>query len=227
MKIWYLLLKQEMKLLSMSREGLVSVFFFAFLVLFLLSLVLKKSSSATHDLAYQSLVLSVLLSSLFRLQRSFEEEAKSGILSALTLAGVSPLQIMMAKAVVNMMVLSMLALFSLVLAVIFFNVANPTLLLKISAPLLILGTLGLAWIGTFLAGISAQHEKRELLLTILLFPLLLPLVIAVINAPNYDFAGMMVGVQTVWIKVLLGFNLIFGIILWMLSDVWMEGMNEK
>jgi len=221
-----ILFKNELKLLSLTRGGMIAVFFFAFLVLFLLSVVLKKSAITSHDLTYQSLLISIVLSALFRLQRSFEEESKSSVMTALKLAGVSPLQLIIAKALVNIILLIKLTLFSFIVSILLFNVAEPLLLLTQIGPVLCLGLLGIAFIGTFISGISAQHEKRELLLTILLFPILFPMLIALVNAPQYDVYGIITGIESVWLKVLLGFDLIFALLLWMLAEPLMEGINS-
>lgn len=225
MKKFFILLQHEWRLLSLSRIGLISVFFFSFLVVFLLSLVLKKSTSASHEVAYQSMVISLFLAALFRFQRSFEEEARSMLVASLVMAGVSPLQLIAAKTLVNFFILILLILFSFLVGVVFFNSQQPLALFRYSIPVLVTSAVGISIMGTMMAAITSMHDKRELLLTLLLYPLVMPFVIALVNSPQYDYTGMMTGIEILWVKVMIGFSVIFLMLLWMLVDFLMEGMS--
>jgi heme exporter protein B len=75
--------------------------------------------------------------------------------------------------------------------------------------IILLGTLGYSLCGTFLATITSRLHNRELYLPILLFPVIVPLLLAAIRATSVVLNGGAAGELTTWLLMLLGFDLLF------------------
>ena len=84
-----------------------------------------------------------------------------------------------------------------------------------------LGTFGLAVTGTVFSAVAAQARMRELLLPLLLLPVLVPLLLAAVEAT----AGLLSDtpeLQTTWIELLVGFDVMFFTVSWLLSDFLLQ-----
>jgi heme exporter protein B len=74
-------------------------------------------------------------------------------------------------------------------------------------PIVLLGTLGVAAIGTLFSAMAAATQARELLLPILVFPLIVPVVIGAVRATG-DLMVSSVN-QPPWIGLMIAFDVIF------------------
>ena len=91
---------------------------------------------------------------------------------------------------------------------VFYNVS----VLEHAAPLaaiLLLGTWGFAVLGTLLAAMTITIRTREMMLPVLLFPLLTPLLLAVVQATTAVLAAQPWLAYQLWMKLMLGFDIIF------------------
>jgi heme exporter protein B len=77
------------------------------------------------------------------------------------------------------------------------------------AAVLLLGTFGFVTLGTFYSALSSRSRAREVLLPLLLFPMLVPLLIASAQATTALLAGDPMGDARTWTSVLVAFDVIF------------------
>lgn len=83
------------------------------------------------------------------------------------------------------------------------------------------GTVGLTGVGTFLANLTAGSTLRDILLPILLFPLSIPLFLALIRLTEYTMQTTYT-FPSIWVEVLIGYILGFGILPWLLYETMLE-----
>jgi heme exporter protein B len=97
------------------------------------------------------------------------------------------------------------------------NLFVPGLLLVI-----LLGSIGYVAVGTLLSTMAVQTRTRDVLLPILLFPLVIPVLIAAVKASN----GFLQGVELLdirpWINLLVVYDVIFIAIAFMVFDYIVE-----
>jgi heme exporter protein B len=105
----------------------------------------------------------------------------------------------------------------------FFIILNqPPPALPLSFALVLVGgTLGLTGVCTFLATLVSQSSLRDVLLPLLLFPLCIPLFLAVIRLTVWTLTGDAFGVD-VWLMVLVGYIVSMGVLPWLLFETLME-----
>jgi len=80
-----------------------------------------------------------------------------------------------------------------------------------------LGTWALVANGIFFAALSIRSRNRELLLSLILFPIFIPALLAMVQATTSILTGE--SDPTLWIKLLLGYDIIFTTAALMLFDV--------
>src|SRR5665648_747347 len=77
------------------------------------------------------------------------------------------------------------------------NLFNPGLMLVI-----LLGSVGYIAIGTLLAAMAVQTRTRDVMLPILLFPVVIPVVVAAVEASGGFLQGMAISELMYWINLL-------------------------
>jgi heme exporter protein B len=73
----------------------------------------------------------------------------------------------------------------------------------------ILGIIGLVALGTFYASISSRSRAREVLLPLLLFPMLVPVLLAATTATKALLGSDLMHESGAWIRLLIGYDLVF------------------
>jgi len=85
------------------------------------------------------------------------------------------------------------------------------------AVVLPLGTWALVGNGIFFAALSIRTRNRELLLSLILFPIFIPALLAMVRATSSILTGD--SDPTLWIKLLAGYDIIFTTVSLLLFDV--------
>ncbi len=152
--------------------------------------------------------LTLLLASTLQLSRSFQVEVESGALDNLLLLPVAPPAIFYGKALASALQLSVLAIIT---APITFALCDAGL---VESPLLfigvvLLGTAGLAAPGTLYAALTARLPSRQLLLPLLLFPLVVPCLLAAVKATSLVLEGDPMEQTTSWLGLLAAFDAVY------------------
>jgi heme exporter protein B len=86
-----------------------------------------------------------------------------------------------------------------------------------------LGSWGLSAVGTTFAAIATSIRLREMMLPVLLFPIELPLILSLVEATSLVIQGgdAVIEVQT-WLRLALGFDIIFTILSLFLFEYILE-----
>lgn len=193
-----------------TKEILYTMGFFAALVVLIFSLAFTKADgSPVGEVAGGILWVSVAFAGVLGLSRAFEREREGDTLRALLLAPSSRAALFLGKAI------GVAALMAMVEVVVV-----PLVGLLFDAPvfenlgwlvlLLVLATTGIAVVGSVFALILGRSRMREVLLPVILYPVVMPCLIAGAKGtsallevdPNMDAAFL-------WIKVLIGIDVIF------------------
>lgn len=181
--------------------------FLATLLLFSASLVLILSVAfgpIFKDPAREasaSLWAALFFAGVLGLTRSLDLEGESGGGDAVRLTGVDPYAVYLGKTIANVLLLSGVFLLVLPIASVFFDVGNLKVLpavLGVAA----LGIIGYAAWGTLFAALARGLKARELLLSVLLFPSLVPLWIGAVKVTHALWAEGTVEPVRDWIKVM-------------------------
>lgn len=187
-----------------ERSRVSGLFFFSFALLLMVAFAMP-STHMLADIAGGALWLGLLLASTRSLDQSFRIEMENGCLEGLVLWPVDPLAIYYGKAIANALVLLLVAIPITVLVMVLYH---PTLNGQVIQLLgvLVLGAAALAAPGTLVASMTVQARGSSALLPMLLFPLVVPVVMASARATTLIFQGDPMGQVDDWMMLLLVFD---------------------
>lgn len=186
------LLAKDVRRELRTREMIVSMVLYAVLaiVVYGVSLAFARPGTGLLDVSAGLLWAMVAFTSLLGLNRSFASEEEGGCIEGLLLAPMDRGVIFLAKATSNLLFLLLVEAVSVPLFFLFFSGAAapaPTMPL-IVAPLL-LGSVGIAGMGTLLATITASTRGRDVMLALLFVPVAFPLLYACVSATSAVLLG--------------------------------------
>lgn len=188
-----------------TREMLSAMLTFAVLVVVVFNFAFQLRADDVRVMAPGMLWVTITFAGTLGLGRSLAIEQDKGCLDGLLLAPVDRSAIYFGKLLAN--VLFMLAVEAIILPlfVVLFSLpfVQPGILLVV-----VLGSLGFAGVGTLLSAIAVNTRAREVMLPILLFPVVLPAIIAAVKATAGLLDGLALASWQAWLNVLLAFDVI-------------------
>jgi heme exporter protein B len=200
-----------------SRDIIVSVLVFAFLVVVVFNFALNVSPQRVTELAPGILWVAFAFSGTLAMNRAFVREQEQGGLEGLLLSPVSRDAIFLGKVLVSFIFMSVveLALLPVFAALLNFSSITPMLLLTIG-----LATLGFATVGTLFSVIAVQTRSREIMLPVLFFPIILPVLIGAVEASTQAMGGTASVGMSRWLPLLAVFDALFLVICpWVFSII--------
>jgi heme exporter protein B len=150
--------------------------------------------------------IAITFAGVLGLNRSFILEQDRGSLEGLLLAPVDRSAIYFGKLIGNLLFIFIVELLLLPLMTVLFNVwlLSPALLLVVA-----LGTVGYAAVGTLFAALSINTRAREVMLPILLFPVMVPVFVAGVQAVSRLLDGDSLADIVRWVQLLVAYDAIF------------------
>jgi heme exporter protein B len=215
-----IILAKEVRAEFRARELLNTTLVFAFVVIVMFSFAFDPTAAESRRFGPGLLWIALLFAGSLMLQPSFAREHANDTLDALCLAPVSPFSILLGKIAANFVFLTVCEVVLLPVFSVLYNVSLLPVLGRLVL-VLMLGTFGLTITGTVFSAVAAQARMRELLLPLLLLPVLVPLLLAAVEAT----AGLLADapeLQRTWLEILIGFDIIFFTASWLLSDYLLE-----
>ncbi len=202
-----------------SRELLSAMLVFALLVILVFNFAMELDAQARASVTAGVLWVTFAFAGTLGLNRSMAMEKDRGCLDGLLLAPVDRSAIYFGKAIGNlvfMLIVEVIVIpvYSILYSV---NLFNSGLLLVI-----LLGSIGYVAVGTLLSSMAVQTRTRDILLPILLFPLVIPILIAAVKASTGFLTGSnMVDIRP-WINLLMVYDVIFICVAFMVFDYIVE-----
>ena len=213
-------LRKDLLLQWRTRAQVVAVFAFGAAALLLFSFAVGPDAGVLREHAAGFLWLGLLLSSTLTLAESFHAEAEQHALEGLLLLPVPQAVLYYAKALANTAALSLLGAALIPVMVILYDAATPRVPALLG--IVLLGSAGLSAPGTLYAAMTSQARARQTLLPLLLFPLVVPVLLAAVKATSLIIHGDPMGQIRSWSLLLICFNVIH----WSLCGLMFERVVE-
>ncbi|HUO51913.1 MAG TPA: heme exporter protein CcmB [Gemmatimonadaceae bacterium] len=191
-----------------TRANFNAVVFFAALTLLLFGFALGADTDAVKAASAGVLWLTVLFSGVLVFNRSYQTELDTGALELLLLYPGERWAIFAGKFIANLAFVLLVEAVILPLAVVLYHMPLERAPWQIVGVML-LGTVGFVTLGTFYAAMASRVRAREVLLPLLLFPMLVPVLIASVQATAAFLSGDVMGDSRVWVRLLVVFDAIF------------------
>ena len=202
-----------------SRELFTSMLIFSLLVILIFNFALELDPKTRTSVTAGVLWVTFTFAGTLGLNRSMAVEKDRGCMDGLLLAPVDRSAIYFGKAISNLVFMLIVEVIVLPVYSVLYNanLFQPGLLLVI-----LLGSVGYVAVGTLLSAMAVQTRTRDVLLPILLFPLVVPVVIAAVKASGGILQGLEFSEVQTWINLLLVYDVIFIAISFMFFEYVVE-----
>jgi heme exporter protein B len=209
-------LAKDLRIEWRSREAINSMLFFALLVVVLFSLAFDPRGAFAQTIAGGVLCVATLFASVSALNQAWAREIRHQVLDAQRMASAPGAELFLAKVLANFLFVTIVQVLLAPVFLVMYNlrIVGEAWKLALVVPL---GTWALVANGTFFAALSIRSRNRELLLPLILFPIFMPALLAMVQATGCILTGE--NDPTLWIKMLLGYDIIFTTISLLLFDV--------
>ena len=180
----------------------------AITILVMFGFALGPDAQAIRDAAAGAIWLAALFAGVLAFNRSYQMELDGGALEHLILYPGSRRSIFAGKLLANFVFVGAMLSIVVVAAIVLFQVHVPARWPSLIA-ILVLGAVGLTTLGTFYAAMASRSRAREVLLPLLLFPMLVPVLLAAMEATKALLGGNAMSEAGAWARLLIVFDVIF------------------
>ncbi len=201
----YALVAKDFMLEVRTKDALGATLLFALLVLLIFSFALDLRPEIMAVVGPGILWTAVLFAGTIGFGRAFAGERDQGTLEFLLGAPVDRGALFAAKLFMSAVVMAAAEVILVPVFIALFNVRVDLLALL---PVLVVGTIGLAAVGTLFSAMAAHTRAREVLLPVLLFPIAVPVLIGVVEATGLVL-GTGFAADRPWLGLLVAFDAIY------------------
>ncbi|MFL6462867.1 MAG: heme exporter protein CcmB [Bryobacteraceae bacterium] len=201
--------RKDLSIEIRTKESLNAAGAFSIAILLLFSFAFDPSPEMTREISGGLLWLVFIFAGALVFNRGFARELPNECLDALLAGPLSPAALALGKAFANFAMLLVIELVSLFVFGIFYNVRWWLRLGELFA-VFALGTWGIAVVGSIFGALTVNLRLRELMLPVIVYPLLIPWLIAAIELTKACLNDQpLTADQFLWVRVLLVFDFIF------------------
>jgi heme exporter protein B len=205
--VW-LVARKDLLQESRSKAVTVATLFFSAVTLVVIAFAIGQDTRLLREAAMGALWVALAFASVISAAQSYQADLEDGAFDALLTTPVPRPAVYLGKLLANWAFMCGLGLVMLPVTMVLYGAEAgphwPWLL-----PTIALGTLGFALIAVLYAGLTANLRARESLLPVLMFPVVVPILLAAVRA-----SGALVGLGDLelargWLLLLAGFDLVY------------------
>lgn len=174
--------RKELYLEWKTKRLVSTMLIFASLVIVTFSFAFDPVQNTVKALIPGLIWIIIVFAGILAFNRSFLDELRNDSLHGLIIAPIDPFSIFLGKMAANFIFLMTVQIVAIPLLFILFDFDFPFHHLFYFIFTLFLGTIGFSGIGTFLAALSANSHRSEMLLPVILFPVATPMIIAAVQS---------------------------------------------
>ena len=182
----FAIFRKDLAVEMRSRQLLSAMIIFTLLVILIFNFALELDARVRAEVSAGVLWATFAFAGTLGLNRSMTVEREGKAMDGLLLAPVDRSAIYFGKVISNLLFILVVTLVTLPIYSILYNVEliNGGFLLVVA-----LGSWAYSSVGTLLAAMAAQARSRDLLLPVILFPLLIPVLVAAVRASSFFLQG--------------------------------------
>lgn len=204
-----------------SKAGFSAVAALGVTILVLFGFALGPDAEAVRAAAPGALWLAALFAGVLAFNRSYQMEMDGGALEPLLMYPGSRRSIFAGKLIANFIFVLLLLVIVVATSIVLFHITIPPAWPSLLAVVL-LGEVGLVTLGTFYAAMASRSRVREVLLPLLLFPMLVPVLLAAMQATKALLGGDLMHDAGAWTKLLVAYDVIFLVCTFLAFDYVIE-----
>lgn len=197
-------LKTELR----TRDQLVSLLFFALLVLVVFNFAFDFTVIDFVAFGGGILWVAFIFSGVLALSHSFQIEREQARIEGILLAPIDRSAFYLGKVAATILFMSAVEAVLVPASVVMFNYRFGSRI-GIAVLVLILNTIGFAAVGTLFAAVTTQTRRGDLLLPLLLFPAAVPIALAAVKTTSHVLAGRPFERYAAWLALSAAYDIIF------------------
>jgi len=197
-----------------TREILYTTTLFALLLVVIFAFAFLSDPTKSRDYGPGIIWVTVLFATTVGQNRLFDRERENDCLWSLLLSPAAPSTVFLSKATAQLAFALLMQVPTILLILVFFDLRVTDPFAFVAA--LALGNVALALVGTLFAAMLMNARMKEVLLPLVTYPLFVPVVIAGVKVTAVAVGAPIAEDPEVWLKFLLGFDMIFGVVTVML-----------
>jgi len=206
-----------------TKEAVNASVSFSLVILILFSFAFDPSAESTREFSGGLLWIVFAFAGALILNRSFARELQNDCLDALLASPVPASALFLGKSVANLLLLLAVELVGLPVFLVFYNVRIVGSFWTLFG-VMALATWGLTVVGTMFSALTVNLRLRELMLPMLVYPLMIPCLMAAIQLTTVLLGERSLDAgQMVWLRFLVGFDVIFTALAVALVDTVLVG----
>ena len=203
-----------------TKESVTAILVFALLVVVIFNFAFEPETATTSLVAPGILWVAFTFAGVLGLNRVFAIEKENSRLAGLLLCPVDHMLIYWGK---------LLGSFTFMLAVevivtpIFLVLLNLPLFLPRLLLIIVLATLGFTSVGTLFSALAINIKARDIMLPILFLPIVVPVIIAAVEATALILQGSPWGDMLTWLQIMIAFDIIYLVVATLVFQYVVEG----
>lgn len=214
--------QKDLRIEARTREVTATTGLFALLVVVMAALSFYLTQELARQIAPGVLFVSLSFAGVLGMGRSWARERELGALRGLLMSPIPRASIYLGKLFSTTVFLGIIALMLLPTVGVFFHL-EPDSSLLVVAGITLLTCFGFAAAGTLFAALTVQTRARDLMLSVVVFPLVTPTLLAGVLGAREVLAGAPLSQALDWLLLLAACDLLFlsaGVLLFetLLSD---------
>ncbi|MBW6455063.1 MAG: heme exporter protein CcmB [Trueperaceae bacterium] len=202
-----------------SKAVTVATVFFSAVTLGVLAFAFGENPLLMREGAMGALWVALAFAGVISAAQSWQADLEDGALEALLAWPVPRAAVYLGKLLANWGLMTALGFVLLPLAGGLYGAAiggngetAPALVVAVLLGTIAAGTLGFALIAVFYAGLTANLRARESLLPVLMFPVVVPILLAAVRASNALVGSGDLDLAWAWLRLLVGFDLVYAVV---------------
>ncbi len=222
MRTAFSILQKDLRMEFRSKESILAMWIFSLLIFVIFNFTFEVSRLVMLEIAPGLLWVAFIFSGMFGLNHSFAVEKEDGNLRSMALMPVDGGQIYLGKFLSVTIIMLMFEFLIFPIFIIFYDL-QLSFQMFLLIPVILAGTIGFTSLGTILSAVAVHTRNQQILLSLLLWPLVSPIIIWSVNLTGMVLGGGEIG--AVFFPLLIrvaAFDVIFFTIAYMLFDFILE-----
>jgi len=205
-RVLSILIKKDIKIEFQTKETLVTLCLFGLLIITVFSLSTENNSLINQNFGAGILWSSVIFAGSIAMVKFFYHEEQNKTLQSLLVMPVPSELILFSKSIVFFLFLSISEIVIFLISSVLFNLNIFSLKLIIGS---VVFNVGYSVVGSFFGVISSKSSSKEILLTMLLIPIITPILMFIIATTNDVIRSELNSNFQLWLGVGISFDIIF------------------
>lgn len=189
-----------------TKETVSSVLVFALLVIVIFNFAFGGVAETMRLVAPGILWVTFAFAGVLSLTRSFIPEKEEGCLEGMMICPMGREVIYVGKMLSSLLFMLVIEAVALPVFILLFNLNVFSLELVVVT---LLTTVGFVSVGTLFSALAVNTRAREMVLPVLFLPVIVPLIIAAVNASEAALAGESWGAMSSWLQIIGAFDVVF------------------